>query len=179
MTTKVPGLPLRYTQRLIATNGAIPELFLHIDTSKQNISIVNKGTVQVSYPVSTALQGIGSKRDSMQTPLGIHRIIDKIGAAAPSGSIFRDRINTGNIWFPAMKDPGNLILSRILRLEGLEHGINRGGDVDSFERYIYIHGTNREDCIGTPFSHGCICMKNQDIIELFERIPEKTIVIIT
>lgn len=73
----------------------------------------------------------------------------------------------------------NMVLTRILRLRGMEPGLNTGSGVDSFERYIYIHGTNREDLIGTPMSHGCVCMRNQDIIELFDEIKEGTIVYIT
>jgi lipoprotein-anchoring transpeptidase ErfK/SrfK len=72
----------------------------------------------------------------------------------------------------------NLILTRILRLDGLEPGINKGEKIDSYARYIYIHGTNREDLIGKPMSHGCICMRNNDIIELFDSVEEGTLVII-
>jgi UDP-N-acetylmuramate--alanine ligase len=129
------------------------------------------------FAISTSRFGIGNQEGSFKTPDGIHRICEKIGAGAPLCRIFKDRCDTGFIWTPEINE-GNLILTRILRLEGLEDGINKGAGIDSFERYIYIHGTNLEAYIGTPISHGCICMRNNDIIELFDIIEEGTIVYI-
>ena len=130
-----------------------------------------------SYTISTSKFGIGNKEGSNQTPLGIHRIEEKIGDDAPSGRIFKSRMDTGENWHPGLTDD-NLILSRILRLHGLEDGINRGPGIDSYQRYIYIHGTNQEEKIGTPLSHGCVCMKNREIIELYDLVEEGTIVVI-
>lgn len=100
-----------------------------------------------------------------------------IGHNAPAGRIFKSRIDTG-IKYDQDTREENLICTRILRLEGLQPGINKGPGIDSYERYIYIHGTNREKEIGTPLSHGCICMKNTDIIALFNIVKENTIVVI-
>lgn len=111
------------------------------------------------------------------TPPGLHRVEEKIGHNAQPWTIFRSRENTGEIWRPGMDDE-NQILSRILRLRGLEEGINAGAGIDSYERYIYIHGTNHEEKIGTPMSHGCVCMKNDDIIRMFDIIEEGTLVYI-
>lgn len=111
------------------------------------------------------------------TPTGIHKIASKIGEGAPLYRIFKSRVDTGTTWTPAIQEE-NLVLTRILRLRGCEKNLNRDGDIDSFNRYIYIHGTNREEDIGTPLSHGCVCMKNDDIVELFEEIEENDIVII-
>lgn len=153
------------------------ENFLLVDIENQKLTFVKNNVIFKMYPVSTSRYGIGSKENSLKTPQGIHRIIEKIGHNAPIGRIFKDRIDTGTDWTNALPDD-NIILSRILRLEGLELGINKGPGIDSFERYIYIHGTNHESKVGTPNSHGCVCMKNADIIELFDHIEVGTIVLI-
>ena len=129
------------------------------------------------YPASSSRLGVGIREDSLKTPPGIHRICEKIGAGAPVGRIFRDREDTGEDW-DHTSDEENIILTRILRLEGLEPGVNKGKGIDTYERYVYIHGTNREQDIGTPFSHGCICMRNTDIVALFDMVPEGTILYI-
>lgn len=129
------------------------------------------------YPVSTAANGAGSQNGSHCTPLGRHRIAEKIGAGAPLGTAFKSRQPTGEIWTPEL-DPANpgrdWILTRILWLEGLEPGKNQGGTVDSHSRYIYIHGTNEEHKLGSPASHGCIRMKNEDVAELFNLVKVGT-----
>jgi hypothetical protein len=122
------------------------------------------------YPVSTATNGPGEQNGSYCTPRGRHRIAEKIGAGAPMCSAFKSRQPTGEIWTPELdaEFPGrDWILTRILWLDGLEPGRNKGGTVDTHARYIYIHGTNEEHKIGTPASHGCIRMKNADVAELF------------
>ena len=121
-----------------------------------------------SYPVSTALAGSGNKRDSYQTPLGRHRISEKIGADMPIFTAFIGREPIG-IFDPETSDPErDWILTRILRLDGAELGKNLRGAVDTENRYIYIHGTHDEDKLGTPASHGCIRMGNIEMLELFE-----------
>jgi len=121
-----------------------------------------------SYSVSTAARGSGNQRNSLQTPLGRHRIAEKIGAGMPALTAFRARKPVA-IYDPDRDNPNSdWILSRILRLAGCQTGINRRGSVDSFNRYIYIHGTHAEAAIGQPASHGCIRMCNDDIIELFD-----------
>lgn len=125
------------------------------------------------YPVSTAANGPGEQSGSYCTPRGRHRIAEKIGAGAPLHAAFKARVPTGEIWTPELdaENPGrDWILTRILWLEGLEEGRNRGGTVDSHARYIYIHGTNEEHKIGTPASHGCIRMRNADVAELFDLV---------
>lgn len=129
------------------------------------------------YPVSTAKNGLGEKNGSYCTPRGRHRIAAKIGAGQPLYAVFKGRAPTGEVWSRelAAKNPGrDWILTRILWLEGLEPGKNKGGTVDSHSRYIYIHGTDEEHLIGTPASHGCIRMKNQDVAELFDLVEEGT-----
>lgn len=126
-----------------------------------------------SYSISTSKYGIGNKAGSNKTPLGLHQIVSKIGKNAFPGTIFKRRRNTGKI---ARSSGGDFITTRILRLAGLEKGINKGKGIDSFQRCIYIHGTPEENLIGKPASHGCIRMKNRDIIELFSMVKRGTLV---
>jgi len=154
-----------------------PDEYLLVDSTSQGLFHIVNNSIRHHYMVSTGRNGIGNRDGSNQTPPGIHRIVEKIGADAPEGTIFRDRLNTGEIWHHGLTEE-NLILSRILRLKGLEDGVNVGPGIDTYERYIYIHGTNQEMLIGTPISHGCICMKNSDIIALFDMIEEDTLVVI-
>ncbi len=126
------------------------------------------------YPVSTAANGAGNLRDSLQTPLGRHRIHRKIGEGLPPLTVFRARRPVG-VYSQALADAlpeHDWILTRILWLEGCETGFNRRGPVDTRRRYIYIHGTPDEELLGTPVSHGCIRMANADILELFEHVRE-------
>lgn len=121
--------------------------------------------VVAAYPVSTSAQGAGFTPGSMKTPTGRFRVAKKIGAGERPGMVFKARVPTGEIAAPEME--GDVISSRILWLEGLG---KRNANTKS--RYIYIHGTNREDLIGTPASHGCVRMRNSDVIELFDLVEE-------
>jgi len=121
-----------------------------------------------TYPVSTAGAGSGNDSGSLKTPLGIHRICARIGEDLPLFTAFSGRFPAG-IYNPACDDHSHdWILTRILWLEGTETGKNRRGRVDTKSRFIYIHGTHDEDRIGTPASHGCIRMRNTDMLEVFE-----------
>jgi lipoprotein-anchoring transpeptidase ErfK/SrfK len=163
--------------RIRSITGCSPNRYLYISTQQQKLTLVNNKQTCATYRISTSRFGTGNRDGSFQTPPGIHRIRDKIGAGAPSGRIFRDRIDTGENC--CIGQPGNnMILSRIIRLEGLEPGVNKGPGIDSYDRYIYLHGTNNEHRIGTPLSLGCVCMKNTDIIELFDKVKEGDIVVI-
>ena len=153
------------------------ELFLVQSIETQTLFICRKETIVEQFDCSTSRFGTGIRENSFKTPLGLHRIKDRIGSGAPVGRIFKERRDTGIDWDQRSRDE-NLILTRILRLEGLEEGVNKGVGVDSYERCIYIHGTNREDLVGTPLSHGCLCLRNQDIIRLFELASIGTIVYI-
>ena len=134
-----------------------------------------------SYVISTSCFGVGSQSGSNKTPLGKHLICAKIGHNKPIGANFKSRRFTGKI-IPILQNKpktecdGDFITTRILRLKGMEDGINKGKGIDSYERYVYIHGTPREYSIGTPISHGCVCMKNRDIIELFNTVKRGTLV---
>jgi UDP-N-acetylmuramate--alanine ligase len=153
------------------------DIYLIVSIEHQTLFLCRGGSIIERYNCSTSRYGMGSRENSLKTPPGLHRIIEKYGAGAPAGRVFRDREDTGEDW-DHKQNGDNLILTRILRLEGLEQGINRGPGVDSCERYIYIHGTGREDLIGTPLSHGCVCMRSHDIIRLFDATPVGTLVYI-
>ena len=153
------------------------EPFVVVSIETQSLVVCVNSTIIERYEISTSRYGNGMRENSFKTPLGVHRIKEKIGSGAPLGRIFKDRIDTGINWDGYSTDE-DLILTRILRLEGLEDGINKGFGVDSYERYIYIHGTSKENLIGVPLSHGCVCLRNCDIIRLFETVKEGTLVYI-
>lgn len=126
-----------------------------------------------SYPVSSALNGPGERQDSGCTPVGKHYIRACIGAGVPAGTVFVARRPTGEIYSAelALQHPHrDWILTRVLWLCGLESGRNRGMGVDSFRRFIYIHGTPETEPMGEPMSHGCIRMRNADVLDLFGRV---------
>ena len=141
---------------------------LRVSISAQRLDIIaDDGSVSRSFPVSTAKKGTGSEPNSHKTPLGWHRVCQKIGDHAESGTQFVGRKPNGRVW--KSSDPveeKNLVLTRILWLDG-EEDHNK----TSKDRYIYIHGTNREDLIGQPASAGCVCLRNADVIELYDLIP--------
>ncbi|MCP5143861.1 MAG: L,D-transpeptidase [Gammaproteobacteria bacterium] len=150
-------------------------LRIDIFLDKQTLELSEGDTLRRRYTVSTAANGAGETMGSECTPRGLHRIADCIGADAPVNAVFVARQLTGEIYTPSLKaaDPTrDFILTRILRLAGCEPGRNCGGQVDSFARYIYIHGTPDDEPMGVPRSHGCIRMRNADIVDLFAQVGE-------
>lgn len=155
------------------TGVPAPLHYLRVSIARQRLDLIGNGRVMRSYPVSTALNGPGERRGSGCTPRGWHSIRAKIGRDAPLNAVFVGRRPTGEIHdaFLAGKHPErDWILTRILWLGGLERGFNRYGDVDTAWRYIYIHGSPAQGVSGQPESHGCIRMKSEDILDLFERV---------
>ncbi|MFP6583654.1 MAG: L,D-transpeptidase family protein [Candidatus Hydrogenedentota bacterium] len=150
-----------------------------ISIDEQMLRIVQGDTITYQARCASATNGVGSMMDSEKTPLGWHAVKTKIGADSPWGQVFRSRTATREIWLPGKDTTEDLVLSRVMLLDGLEKGLNRGGNVDSMARYIYIHGTNDEARIGVPSSHGCIRLTNDDVIEVFELIPKGMKVLIT
>lgn len=153
---------------------------IDISIASQRLDVLaDDGTLVATYPVSTALAGAGEDSGSFRTPRGCHLIRAKIGDGCPLNTVFVRRRPTGEIWTPefAAAHPGrDWVLTRILWLSGCEPGKNRLGQCDSMRRYIYIHGTPDTAPIGQPASHGCIRMRNLDIVELFDRVPVYTAV---
>ena len=148
-----------------------PRTTIDISIRDQQLTLTRDGETLRSYPISSSRFGIGTKEGSFKTPTGNFRISQKIGCEMPSRTIFRSRVPLGpEDPLPSTED---LVMSRILWLDGLdEHNAN------TRDRFIYIHGTKHEDKIGTPASHGCIRMRNDDVVELFELVDETTPVVI-
>lgn len=152
---------------------------IEIDLSAQRLVLRDGGRVLMDTAVSTGAKGIGELNGSERTPRGRHMIRAKIGQGAPVGAVFRGRRWTGEVWTPEAHahQPGrDWILTRILWLSGLEPGFNRLGQVDTFRRYIYLHGTPPVTLLGTPGSKGCIRMNNADIIRLYDSVEPGTVV---
>ncbi|MFO7706422.1 MAG: L,D-transpeptidase [Halopseudomonas sp.] len=155
---------------------------IHISLTAQRLIGLSAGRIVCDYPVSTALNGAGEQNGSGCTPRGRHRVRARIGAGQPAAAVFIGRRPTGEIWTPelnACHPQRDWILSRILWLCGEEPLVNRGGDCDSQQRYIYIHGTADDQPMGIPLSHGCIRMRNRDVLELFDLTPAGCQVTIT
>lgn len=138
----------------------------------QKLAFLRDGVPVAEYKISTSRAQPSCVKDSLGTPDGLFTVVEKIGEDVPAGTVFIARKSTGTHFSEWLKDKPdcNLITSRILRITGEELGKNRGGNVDTFERYVYIHGTNQENKLGTPNSHGCLLMSNAEIIALFEQI---------
>jgi UDP-N-acetylmuramate--alanine ligase len=150
---------------------SLPTRLLVVDVERQIATFVDNGEARASWCVSTARNGIGGEEGSYRTPPGWHSVHSKVGAHVEAGTIFAAREPTREIWGGEARDD-DLILTRILTLEGLEDGINRGSGCDSLERYIYLHGTNHEGLLGRPVSHGCVRLSNAGIAALFDLLHE-------
>ncbi|RJG04725.1 L,D-transpeptidase [Noviherbaspirillum cavernae] len=149
-----------------------------IRAREQTLELIDDhGVVARRYAVSTASNGLGEQQGSNCTPRGRHVVRAKIGGGMPANTVFRGRRPTGELYSTelAQQQPGrDWILTRILWLSGCEPGFNRLGEVDTMRRYIYIHGCPDSEPMGTPCSHGCVRMRNAEIIELFELVPAGT-----
>jgi lipoprotein-anchoring transpeptidase ErfK/SrfK len=148
---------------------------IHVSVARQRLDLLaDGGEVLRSYWISTAKAGVGECFGSFQTPRGQHVIRAKIGAGLPENTVFVRRRPTGEIWTPelaAQYPERDWILTRILWLSGCEPGRNRLGGVDTMRRYVYIHGAPDTAEMGVPGSHGCVRMRNADLLDLFERVP--------
>ncbi|MFI0399922.1 MAG: L,D-transpeptidase family protein [Thiolinea sp.] len=153
-----------------------------IDVTKQELLLIENNQIAGRWIISTAEAGIGSRKGSNQTPLGVHRLAQKIGDGAQLGTVFKARQNTGRVakilTAPGARSGEDNVTTRVMWLDGLEPGLNKGGAVDSYQRFIYIHGTDEEGRLGAPASHGCIRMRNQDVVDLYDRVREDTLVVI-
>ena len=152
-------------------------MHIHISISDQTLSLFDENNLVKQFAISTAKNGAGEEMDSECTPRGKHIITEKIGEDHEANAVFVGRIATGEIYEPALRDQHpqrDWILTRILWLSGVEEGKNKGElegmNLDSHDRYIYIHGSPDDVAMGQPGSRGCIRMKNSEIIELFDLI---------
>jgi hypothetical protein len=167
----IPAACLSTCRRL---NVKPTEYFLTVNVQAQELFLFKHEEFLKQLPCSTSRFGIGQIQGSNCTPLGLHRIAEKIGAGEPAGTVFKSRQVVGHTSQPEFA--GAKITTRILWLEGLEPGLNQGTNVDSHERYIYIHGTADQKTIGEPASCGCIHLADADLIWLFDTVPSGTLV---
>lgn len=151
--------------------------WIYVDTKQQQLFLKEGEHVLAAYPVSTAKKGLGEVQGSYQTPRGWHCIEKKIGEGVPVNTVFVGRVPTGEVYsldLAAQHPTRDWILTRILWLSGLEEGKNKGGEVDTLSRYIYIHGFPDRTPIDEPLSHGCVRIRNADLLVLFDSVTEKT-----
>lgn len=165
----------------IDKKGTSYQEILFVSISEQKLYHIKDNTIIKEYSISSAKKGVGNVKNSDKTPLGLHSIKEKHGNNTPTngrmiGRVFYGQIAT--IFNDTTTSKTDDITSRLLWLTGEEEGINKGGNVDSYQRYIYIHGTSEEGKIGTPASHGCIRMINKEVIELFSLVKLNTKVLI-
>ena len=151
---------------------------IFVNTSNQKIYLINSNKLIFESNISSSLYGLGCQLNSNKTPTGLHIVASKLGHKLPAGTLFKNRIPTSKIINKIPQDDQDYITSRIIRLSGLEDGFNKGGNIDTFNRYIYIHGTPHIDKLGRPESHGCIRMSDKDVIKLFNLIEHKELVLI-
>ena len=155
----------------------MPQPWIRVSIAAQQLELRDGDACRRVYAVSTAAKGAGERIGSEQTPRGLHEVAALIGDGAPCGAVFVGRQFTGEVCSAPLRvaqPERDWILTRIVWLGGLEDGRNLGGDVDTFSRYIYIHGTPDDEPMGEPHSHGCIRMRNADVIELFDQLEVGT-----
>ncbi len=151
---------------------------IFVNSSNQTLYLFKNNSLIFESKVSTSIHGMGCKMNSFKTPTGLHKVSSMIGKGLPAGTLFKNRRPTEKVVKKIPMDNSDYITSRILRLNGLEEGKNKGGDVDSYNRYIYIHGTPHCNKLGSKQSQGCIRMSDTDVIKLFDLVDHKTLVLI-
>jgi hypothetical protein len=176
------GLKKEVTERLKGLGLPLSEDCIVVSVDQQKLWYF-QGSECETFVVSTARAGRGCVEDSLQTPVGLHMVCEKIGEGAVSGMVFKARQPTGVLSSEWPTPEDNLITSRILWLDGLEVGRNQGVDalgriVDTRRRFVYIHGTNQQDKLGRPNSHGCVLLADTDVIRLFDLVNVGTPVLI-
>ena len=154
--------------------------FIYVDINKQQLFLLDNRATIKKYNISTSLKGAGNKSNSLQTPIGLHKIKSKYGQGVPIGGILDHRKFNGEIASINLDTTStgiDIICTRVIRIIGLEDGVNKGGEVDTYLRKIYLHGTNEEGLIGKESSHGCRRMKNQEIVDLFDRVEKDMLIV--
>ncbi len=159
------------TYSAIANTDGRNTTWILVNTSEGKISFCDRDAIVKTWHCSIGKNGTGSADGSGCTPLGIHRVVEKYGHGLPSRAVLKDRVFSGDV-IDKTATAANMVQSRIIRLAGCENGINKGNGVDTYQRFVYIHGACREDLVGLPQSHGCITMINSEVIELFDLVSE-------
>ena len=154
---------------------------LFVNITEQKMYYIKEGGIVKTYVISSSSYGVGNKAGSNKTPIGLHKVKQKFGEETPINGKMIGRVFYGDIatiYTDNTKSKTDDVCSRILWLVGLEEGLNKGEGIDSYNRYIYIHGPAEEGRLGKPVSHGCIRMKNKEVIELYEKIKIGILVLI-
>ena len=163
------------------SQNAFTDEIIYISIKQQKLYHIQHDSIIKEYIISSSVYGIGNTSGSNKTPIGLHNIRKKYGEKTPINGKMTGRVFQGNIatiYTDQTKSKTDDVTSRILWLEGLEKGKNKGEGIDSFKRYIYIHGTSEEGRLGKPASHGCIRMKNKEVIDLYKLVEVGTLVLI-
>ena len=151
---------------------------IFVNSSNQTLYLFKDDRLIFESKISTSKYGMGCRMNSLKTPTGLHSVSSMFGKGLPAGTLFKNRKPTEEVIKKIPLDNSDYITSRILRLNGLEEGKNKGGDLDSYNRYIYIHGTPHYNTLGSRQSQGCIRMSDRDVIKLFDLVDQKTLVLI-
>ena len=151
---------------------------IFVNSSNQTLYLFKDDSLVFESKISTSKYGMGCKMNSYKTPTGLHRVSSMIGKGLPAGTLFKNRRPTKKVIKKIPLDNSDYITSRILRLNGLEEGKNKGDNVDSYYRYIYIHGTPYSNTLGSKQSQGCIRMSDSAVIKLFDLVDQNTLVLI-
>jgi len=172
----IEGLYIEYVKAVNALGLNESSTVMVASIKWQIIAVFNNGKSDKVYKMSSSKKPPSCVENSLGTPWGLHKVCEKIGTNEPLGMVFEGRKPIGLRYWECSseKQKKNLITSRILRLDGLENGVNKGGGVDTYNRYVYIHGTNHEENLGTPASSGCLQVSNMEALEISENVAEGT-----
>ena len=172
----VEDLYLSYLYTVKSLGISESTMLLCASITSQKLYLLKKGKSVKEYVMSSSRRPPSCKENSLGTPWGLHEICEKIREGEDLGMVFEGRKSIGMTHSECNEEKRakNLITTRILRLKGLQVGVNQGDGVDSFDRYIYIHGTNHEDRLGQPSSSGCLQLSNSDVLELHNNVNEGT-----
>lgn len=180
---KISFSPEKVIQRISSLGFKPTQNMIVVDTKKQILALFEQNKVKKTFTISTGTRGLGQQANTFKTPVGLHRINEKIGEGVPKYGIFHKRRYIGHAWKPISrhKQRKDFISTRIIRLEGLQPGFNKGRDgrgrsVDTENRGVYIHGTTMEWKLGKPSTKGCVHMSAKDVIALFNEVPNGTLV---
>ena len=181
LNTTAQNSIINHVNNYLDSTNTFTDEVIYVSIKNQKLYHIQHDSIINEYIISSSVYGIGSTSGSNKTPIGLHRIREKYGEKTPingkmTGRVFHGDIST--IYTDQRKSKTDDVTSRILRLEGLEKGKNKGKGIDSFKRYIYIHGTSEEGRLGKPASHGCIRMKNKEVIDLYKLVEVGTFVLI-
>lgn len=158
----------------------MPDDILWVSISEQSMTHFRSSIPIKTYRISTSKNPPSCVENSFGTPTGLHVIADKIGAGAAPGTVFKSRVPVGHLSeMPTEERERNLVTTRIIRMRGLEPGHNAGPGIDTYDRFVYIHGTNHPERIGEPFSGGCIELADDEIISLFDDLKSGAFVAIS